>query len=183
MRRNGVSVFGTFGRRCVCASFLVTVFMSFPAVNAVSWPELPKPNDDHNEGTGAISSDSWQAGQLVGPEQFSRTVSDPQGPKPLILCVAPNFLYRSGHIPGAKRIGAASQPEGLENLQKQVRDLPRAKEIVIYCGCCPWQHCPNVAPAFGALQRMGFTNVKVLHLPSGFKQDWTDKGFPVQRGE
>ena len=183
MRKYGVSVFGSFARRRVCSSFLATLFLSVPVVNAGSWYGLPKPHNDFIEGRGNISSDSWLDGQLVGPEQFARIISDPQAQKPLILCVAPNFLFRSGHIPGAKRIGPTSRPEGLANLEKQVRDLSRTTEIVVYCGCCPWQHCPNVSPAFQALQKMGFTNVRTLHLPTGFKQDWTDKGFPTQRGE
>jgi hypothetical protein len=29
---------------------------------------------------------------------------------------------------------------------------------------------------------MGFTNVKVLYLASNFGADWTDKGYPVERG-
>jgi hypothetical protein len=34
--------------------------------------------------------------------------------------------------------------------------------VVIYCGCCPLDKCPNVRPAFTLLKTMGFTNLHVL---------------------
>jgi hypothetical protein len=37
---------------------------------------------------------------------------------------------------------------------------------VIYCGCCPWTHCPNMKPADDALHAMGFTKVKSLSIGS-----------------
>jgi thiosulfate/3-mercaptopyruvate sulfurtransferase len=52
--------------------------------------------------------------------------------------------------------------------------------MVIYCGCCPWEKCPNVQPAMTTLQEMGFTRVRVLHLPDNFKTNWIDKGYPVE---
>ena len=45
-------------------------------------------------------------------------------------------------------------------LKKAVADLPRGKELYIYCGCCPFVKCPNIRPAYTALHEMGFTNVK-----------------------
>ena len=54
---------------------------------------------------------------------------------------------------------------------------------MIYCGCCPWSHCPNVKPADDALRAMGFTNVKVLYIADNFGADWVNKGYPVAKGE
>jgi thiosulfate/3-mercaptopyruvate sulfurtransferase len=126
---------------------------------------------------------TWQQGQLIGAEQLASILSASKSDKPVIFCVAPNVLFRAGHIPGAIRSGPSSQPEALENLQKQAQSLAKDKEIVIYCGCCPWQHCPNVRPAYELLKKMGFSKVRVLHIPANFKQDWADKGYPVARGE
>jgi hypothetical protein len=51
---------------------------------------------------------------------------------------------------------------------------------VLYCGCCPWDRCPNVKPAVDALKQMGFTKVKVLYLETNFATDWTGKDYPVE---
>jgi hypothetical protein len=101
-------------------------------------------------------------------------------PKPLMLQVGSHVLFAEGHIPGSFYTGAGSQPAGLQALQSRVASVSRKQFIVLYCGCCPWNHCPNVGPAFHQLLAMGFTNVKVLHLPNNFGADWVDKGYPVE---
>lgn len=98
---------------------------------------------------------------------------------PTILQVGPNTLYRQKHIPGAVYAGPAGKPEGIELLKKAVNGLPTDAEIIIYCGCCPWQNCPNVKPAFQQLQQMGYTHVKIMHVETNFATDWADKGYPV----
>jgi hypothetical protein len=52
--------------------------------------------------------------------------------------------------------------------------------VVVYCGCCPWDRCPNVKPAVDLLNQMGFAKVKVLYLETGFKVDWLDKGYAAE---
>jgi thiosulfate/3-mercaptopyruvate sulfurtransferase len=100
--------------------------------------------------------------------------------KPAIFYVGPNVMYRSKHIPASVYAGPGSKPEGLAMLKTAVEKLPHDREIVIYCGCCPWDRCPNVQPTFDLLKQMGFTRVKVLHLPDNFKTDWIDKNYPVE---
>lgn len=70
----------------------------------------------------------------------------------------------------------------MADLEKWAKSLSRARDIVIYCGCCPFEHCPNVRPAFEALRKMGFTRIRVLLLPSDFAQDWVGAGDPVAKG-
>ena len=60
--------------------------------------------------------------------------------------------------------------------------LPRDREIILYCGCCPWGNCPNVKPAVELLKQMGFTHVKAMFVESNFAKDWIDKGYPVELG-
>jgi len=103
--------------------------------------------------------------------------------KPLVLQVGPRTLYAQAHIPGAEFIGGTSQPEGLKALHDRVQKVPKNKLIVIYCGCCPWERCPNVAPAYNELKTLGFTKFKVLHIPQNFGADWVMKGYPVEKGE
>jgi thiosulfate/3-mercaptopyruvate sulfurtransferase len=121
--------------------------------------------------------------ELISPEQLAKILQDPKAEKPLVIQVGFHILYLQGHISGSEYQGPASTPEGLKKLQQRVKSLPRSKFIVIYCGCCPWIHCPNVKPAADALGAMGFTNVKVLHLVENFAADWSNKGYPVTKGE
>jgi hypothetical protein len=59
--------------------------------------------------------------------------------------------------------------------------MPRSTNLVIYCGCCPLEKCPNLRPAFIALHEMGFTNLRALILPTSFAVDWSDKGLPQEK--
>lgn len=105
-----------------------------------------------------------------------------KGSPAAIFQVGPNVLYRGKHIPGAIYAGPASRPEGLALLKSAVEKLPRDRQIVIYCGCCPWSHCPNVKPAMEMLQQMGFTHAKAMYVEDNFAKDWIDKGYPVEAG-
>ncbi len=101
--------------------------------------------------------------------------------KPLVIQTGFAVLYRSAHIAGTVYAGPGSKPEGLEALKKLVAGEPRDREIVIYCGCCPWDKCPNIRPAFAALHDMGFTRVSALYVPENLAKDWIDKGFPTDK--
>ena len=136
------------------------------------------------QGEGPVRpSDPWQASQIVKPEDLAASLSKAKADKPLLLYVGPRFPYLGGHIAGSIFAGPASKPEGLEALKAEVKNLPRDKPIVLYCGCCPWKVCPNVRPGFRALQDLEFRNVRVLYLPTNLRQDWIDKGWPTQKGD
>ena len=68
-------------------------------------------------------------------------------------------------------------------LKAEAGKLSRDHEVVVYCGCCPWDRCPNVKPAMALLKQMGFTKVKALYLGTGFKADWLDKGYRAETPE
>jgi len=121
--------------------------------------------------------------RLINPEELVKVLQSSAGEKPLLIQVGSHVLYSQAHIPGSEYIGPASSESGLQQLRKRVESLPRSKFIVIYCGCCPWSHCPNVKPAYDALQTMGFINVKVLFIGNDFGADWVDKGYPVAKGD
>jgi len=131
----------------------------------------------------ALQASSIPTTQLIKVEDLVKLVQGPEQQRPLILQVGPHVLYQQAHIPGSEYIGAASTPEGLQNLRKRVEGLPRTRFIVLYCGCCPWGHCPNVKPAYDALVAMGFNNAKVLYIPTNFGADWVDRGYPVAKGD
>jgi thiosulfate/3-mercaptopyruvate sulfurtransferase len=102
-------------------------------------------------------------------------------PQPAIFYVGFPVLYRAAHIPGAVLVGPCSKPEGLELLTKALRPLPRNREIVLYCGCCPLQKCPNIRPAYQAAASLGFSHVRVLVIETNLHTDWIAKGYPVTR--
>jgi thiosulfate/3-mercaptopyruvate sulfurtransferase len=121
----------------------------------------------------------WTDEQLIRPEELLRQMSSAN--RPLVLHIGVAFLFKSNHIPGSTYVAPASTTEGVEKLKKAVQEAPLNREIVLYCGCCPWKDCPNIAPAFKALREMRFTNVRVLYLLNNFAQDWVEKGFPVEK--
>jgi thiosulfate/3-mercaptopyruvate sulfurtransferase len=131
----------------------------------------------------SAGNSSWTEAELLKPEDLAKTLRDARSPGPLLFHVGFRMLYAQAHIPGSEFSGPACEAEGLAQLKKRVARLPRKSEIVLYCGCCPWSHCPNLRPAFAALRRMGFTHVRALYLPQDFGHDWVVKGFAVQRGE
>jgi thiosulfate/3-mercaptopyruvate sulfurtransferase len=118
----------------------------------------------------------------VGPADFAREIANStETDKPVVVCTAPAFMYRTGHIPGAVLHGPTSSPEGLSDLRSWAQALPRSTNLVIYCGCCPLSQCPNLRPAYAALRDMGFTRLRVLILPDSFGSDWVERGYPVER--
>ncbi len=122
----------------------------------------------------------WMAADfaVVEPKEVAAEVA--KGGGPAIFQVGPAVLYRSKHIPGAVYAGPGSRAEGLDALKAAVGKLAHDREIVIYCGCCPWDHCPNVKPAMEMLKSMGFTHAKAIYLPDNFKTGWIDRGYPVE---
>ena len=120
---------------------------------------------------------------LITPEELVKILQSSKGEKPLLIQVGSHVLYSQAHIPGSEYIGPASDPNGLARLRARVEPLPRNRFIVIYCGCCPWNHCPNLKPADDALRAMGFTSVKALYIANNFGADWVDKGYPTAKGD
>lgn len=125
------------------------------------------------------SGDPWSQSELIEPAVLANQLgSDAQ--QLHIFCVTFPFLYRQKHIPHAQFTGPAEKPEGIAELRSAVASLPKNAPIVIYCGCCPMDKCPNIRPAYRALQELGFKHIQVLNLPTNFHTDWTAKGYPVE---
>ncbi|HUB78133.1 MAG TPA: rhodanese-like domain-containing protein [Bryobacteraceae bacterium] len=118
---------------------------------------------------------------LIQPNEAAAQLAS-KARRTVVFQIGPNVLYRSKHIPGAVYAGPASRPEGLALLKTALDKLPRDSQVVVYCGCCPWDHCPNVKPASELLKQMGFTHAKILYLETGFAKDWIEKGYPVESG-
>lgn len=131
----------------------------------------------------AFQASQIATSHLINPDELVKILQSSKADKPLLIHVGSHVLYAQAHIPGSEYIGPASDANALQRLRARVESLPRNKFIVIYCGCCPWIHCPNIKPADDALHAMGFTNVKSLYIADNFGTDWVDKGYPVAKGE
>ena len=119
---------------------------------------------------------------LVQPAALAANLKSASTPKPLMLHVGFHILFTQAHIPGSEYVGPASEEAGLQLLRNRVAKLPKDTAIVIYCGCCPWSDCPNIAAAYDALHALGFTNAKALFIADNFGTDWIDHGYPVAKG-
>ena len=122
-------------------------------------------------------TDPWTKAQTVQPADLVKELANPNG-APTVICVGFRRLYSAAHIQGAQYHGTAGNDEGLKELTAWAAEIPRSTNLVIYCGCCPMERCPNIRPAFKALQELGFKNLRVLLLQQDFATDWVDKGFP-----
>jgi len=120
---------------------------------------------------------------LVQPADLAATLARGSVPKPLVLHVGFHTLYTQAHIPNSEYVGASSDDAGLKRLRSRVAKLPKDTVIVIYCGCCPWSDCPNIAAAYNELVSMGFTRVKALYIADNFGDNWVSRGYPVAKGE
>ena len=128
------------------------------------------------------SADPWSGAQSLQAVDFAGELAQKNGTPPTIVYVGFRTLFAGGHIPGASFHGTASTEQGLGEMKKWADGLPRSTNLVIYCGCCPFEKCPNIRPAFTALRDMGFKNLRVLVLPTNFATDWVGKGYPMQTG-
>jgi thiosulfate/3-mercaptopyruvate sulfurtransferase len=120
------------------------------------------------------NTEPWTANQLMPPAELAKVINDKNAQQPIVFSIGPGAI-----IKGSIDIGPAKEKENLTKLKKQLSKLPKDANLVIYCGCCPFEHCPNIRPAFQLLKEMKFTNHKLLSLQTNIKVDWIGKGYPV----
>lgn len=131
----------------------------------------------------AVTAPEWKDARQISPAELAKKLSGPAARRPVVLQIGFEVLYEGAHIPGAIFAGPASTVEGAARLRAEAARIPRDKEVVIYCGCCPWEKCPNVHPAYDELRKMGFSDLVVLLIPQDFAHDWIGQGFPVVHGK
>ncbi|OGU14711.1 MAG: hypothetical protein A2X61_13700 [Ignavibacteria bacterium GWB2_35_12] len=124
--------------------------------------------------TAKASQEPWTEHQLLAPADLAKALNDPKSPQPIIYSIGPQAIIKN-----SIDIGPAQEKGNLKKLKQQLNKLPKDANIVIYCGCCPFDKCPNIRPAFGLLNEMGFKKHKLLNLPHNLKVDWIDKGYPI----
>jgi len=129
------------------------------------------------------TADPWTKAQVLEAADLVRELGNSKsGTAPAIVYVGFRTLFEGGHVPRASFHGTASKEEGLRELRKWAGTPPRSTNLVIYCGCCPFDRCPNIRPAFTAVADLGFTKMRVLVLPTSFAADWVEKGYAIEKG-
>jgi thiosulfate/3-mercaptopyruvate sulfurtransferase len=128
-----------------------------------------------------FQSDPWRANELFDAATIATELKSKPLDQPLILQVGFQSLYKSVRIPQAKYAGPGSTVEGMANLEQQVKGVAKDRAILIYCGCCPWEKCPNIRPTVVKLHELGFTRIQVLKIPTNLHTDWVEPGYPVER--
>jgi rhodanese-related sulfurtransferase len=154
------------------AALALVVFFT-PGRAAAQWAQAP-----------STSAFSIPTSAQMQTEELNKLLLTAKGAdKPLVLQVGSQVLFAQAHIKGSEFAGPGAQPEGLDRLKARVKTVPKNTLIVIYCGCCPWNRCPNMGPAYKQLIDMGFTRVKALYMANNLGTDWAQKGYPVATGE
>src|ERR1700680_35727 len=119
-------------------------------------------------------TEPWRPDQLMEPKDLAVILNSSTVVKPLIISVGP-----AGLIKDAVYIGPVHDKENFDKLKEFLSKEKKDRQIIIYCGCCPFEHCPNIRPAFKLLNDMKFTNQKLLNLSRNLKADWINNGYPM----
>jgi thiosulfate/3-mercaptopyruvate sulfurtransferase len=121
-----------------------------------------------------IDDEPWKSTQLMAPADLAKMITNQNAKQPIIFSIGPGAI-----IKGSIDIGLAKDSANLAKFKQQLALMPKDADIVIYCGCCPFEHCPNIRPAFSLLNQMKFTRHKLLNLEHNIKIDWINRGYPV----
>ena len=120
----------------------------------------------------AQNPENWTKSQLIEPSVLAASLHLKEE-MPVIFSIGPGAL-----IPNSIDIGMVKDEQNMNKFKAQVSKLPKSANIVVYCGCCPFDHCPNVRPAIAYLKSQNYTNYHLLNLPHNLKTDWISKGYP-----
>jgi len=127
------------------------------------------------QNTSAQNPVNWTNDQLLQPSDLAIALRDNKEIA-VIFSIGPGAI-----IPHSQDMGMVKEEENMKKFRQELENLPKDTSIIIYCGCCPYEHCPNVRPAIDLLKEMKFTNYKLLDLPHNIKIDWINKGYPTSQ--
>jgi thiosulfate/3-mercaptopyruvate sulfurtransferase len=115
----------------------------------------------------------WKPNQLMEPSVLAAKLASKDA-HPVVINIGP-----SGLIAEAIDIGPGQEAANITRMKAELGKISKDKEVVIYCGCCPFKNCPNIRPAFTALKEAGFEKAFLLNLSENLRVDWIAKGYPM----
>lgn len=118
--------------------------------------------------------DPWTPKQLLSTQVLAARINQNKMSQTVVINIGPDAV-----IKGSFNLGPVQDKGNREKLINYLSKVPKDKEVVLYCGCCPFEKCPNIRPAFNSLIAMGYKNTKLLNIPKNIKVDWINKGYPV----
>jgi hypothetical protein len=143
----------------------LVLFLNFFEVRAQSSP-LQSPSLPKNY--------PWSESDLIQPSALASEINHPKTHPLLIFNIGV-----AGNIKGSRNFGGVSELNNLEEFKKVLKKLPLNTSFVYYCGCCPFERCPNIRPAYKLVKEMGFTQAKLLNLNTNLKTDWMAMKYPM----
>ena len=149
-------------QKIILATLVLSLFLTL--TSRAQFPAKPQ-----------LTKDPWTRADLMSPASLAAMIKNSKASKPVIFNIGV-----VENIKGARNMGGASEKENLDRFKKGLSTIPKTSTVVVYCGCCPFDRCPNIRPAFTALKAAGFKKGKLLNLPTNIKVDWINKGYPVE---
>ena len=78
---------------------------------------------------------NWTTDQLIEPSALSAMIKSDKE-IPVIFSIGPGAV-----VPHSNDIGMINESENMKKFKEQLSNLPKDTQIVIYCGCCPYDVC------------------------------------------
>lgn len=122
----------------------------------------------------ATTTFPWTSNQVIEPATLAAAINADSSGELLILNTGP-----VNDIKGAVNIGPVEEKKNVRKLKRFLKNVPKDKPIIFYCGCCSMEICPNIVPAFEVLTKNGFTNFKILDIKENLSEEWIAKGYPM----
>jgi rhodanese-related sulfurtransferase len=113
--------------------------------------------------------------KLISPAELAKILVNPKTRQPVIFNVGSMPL-----IKGAQSGGMGYSDDSMKEFKEKLLKVDKNEAVIIYCGCCKMENCPNVKLPFQYLESNGFKNAKILNIETGLHEDWIDKGYPMK---
>lgn len=120
------------------------------------------------------NSEPWKKNQLFEPNTLSEMILK-KTKLPHIISIGPGAV-----IGNSISVGETRFSENFNKLNEILKSIDKKDEIILYCGCCPFENCQNIRPAFKLLNKLGYENHYLLNIKNNIKTDWIDLGYPTK---
>ncbi len=118
--------------------------------------------------------DTWTSNQLMDTKTLADRINHNKMKQTVVINIGPDAVIKNSF-----NAGPGKSKESIDNMRSFLSKVSKDKEVVLYCGCCPFAKCPNIRPAFKALTDLGYKKAKLLNIPNNIKVDWIDKKYPT----